>query len=395
MSGLQADNAAASPISQLSDSELRAAKARAAREVRRAAGLFVLMEPFAKIEAKAIRWLWPNRIPAGKLTILAGDPGVGKSLLTLDLAARVSRGYVMPDGEQPEAGDVILLSAEDDAADTIRPRLEIAGAALDRIRFLRSVCRHGNDGGAKSQEFKLADVEALADAVDTIEEEGRTVRLVVIDPISAFLGDIDGNSNGDVRGVLRPVADLAARRGVAIVGVSHLRKGLSPVAIYRVTGSLAFTAAARAVYAIVRDPAEKARRLLLPVKCNLSPDSSGLAYRVESVEGVPYLHWEEGRVEQAADALLGEPGGEHHSELEEAADFLRDVLADGPIPAVELQRLAREAGISMRTINRAKRIAGASSRRQGKIWVWALQDCQECQDVHSGNLGNLGAPDGT
>jgi hypothetical protein len=382
--------AVARPIAELTTAELAIERARQARALRKAAGFTVLLEAFSKIESKPLRWLWPNRIPLGKLTIIAGDPGLGKSLLSLDLAARVSRGYSLPDGERAGAGDVILVSAEDDPGDTIRARLEAAGADLERIHFLQGSFKHNDNGKSAFREFNLGDVEALADALDAIEEQGRTVRLIVIDPLSAFLGGVDDISNGEVRGVLRPLSELAARRGCAVIGISHLRKGMSPVAIYRVTGSLAFVGAARAVYAVIRDPEDRERRLFIPVKCNLSPDFSGLAYKIESADGVPFLHWEEGAVDQGADSLLAESGGEHRSELEEAVDWLRDVLSEGPLPAVDLQRQAREAGIAMRTVIRAKRSAGAVSRREGKSWSWTLQDCQECQDSHSGNVGHLG-----
>jgi putative DNA primase/helicase len=346
----------------------------------------------SSIKCQPLRWLWPYRVPLGKLTILAGDPGLGKSLLLLDLAARVSCGHPLPDGDSAELGDVIVVSAEDDPADTIRPRLEAAGADLERVHILRESYQHFEGGKHRFKEFSLDDLEILADALDSIAQRGRAVRLMVIDPISAYLGGLDGNDNGDIRGMLRPLAELAAHRGVAIIGLSHLRKGSSPVAIYRVIGSLAFAAAARAVHAVVRDPADKARRLFLPVKCNLGPDKSGLAYRIEGgPDGVPRMRWEEGRVELEADALLGDRGGEHHSELEEAADFLRDILADGPIPAVEIPRRVAETGISMSTVNRAKQRAGVVSRREGTAWVWALQDCQGCQDSHTGNVGNLDA----
>jgi putative DNA primase/helicase len=366
-------SAASRPISQLSDSELRAAKARAARELRRAAGLTALMEPISEIKTRPLRWLWPGRIPLGKLTIIAVDPGLGKSLLTLDLAARVSKGSRLPDDERAEQGDSIIISAEDDAGDTIRPRLEVAGADLTRIHILHGVHRHGGNGDAKIRDFCLVDVEALDDALDSI----------------------DDISNSEVRGALRPLAELAARRGVSILGVSHLRKGQSPVAIYRITGFLAFTAAARAVYAVVRDPEDRARRLFLPVKCNLGPDMSGLAYRIEGgPDGVPFLHWDQSPVEQQAETLLGEPQGEPRSELEEAADWLRDVLAEGPRLAVDLQRQAREAGISWITIRRAKRQAGAVSRRQGTVWVWTLQDAQGAQDSHGEQQEHLEHLDG-
>lgn len=124
------NNAFTRPIAELTNTELAILKAREARQQRKAAGFAVLIESIEAIKPKPLSWLWPNRIPLGKLTILAGDPGLGKSLLTLDLAARISKGYKFPDGEEAEIGDIILISAEDDPADTIRPRLEAAGADL-------------------------------------------------------------------------------------------------------------------------------------------------------------------------------------------------------------------------------------------------------------------------
>jgi hypothetical protein len=377
------------PIAQLSDAALVVEKARASRAQRKAAGFTVLLEAFSKIESKPLRWLWPNRIPLGKLTIIAGDPGLGKSLLSLDLAARVSKSYMLPDGERAEDGDVILASAEDDPSDTIKARLAAAGADLDRIHFLLGSFQHAGNGKATFREFSLSDVEALADALDSIAEQGGTVRLVVIDPLSAFLGGVDDISNGEVRGVLRPLAELAARRGVAVIGISHLRKGMSPVAVYRITGSLAFTAAARSVYAVIRDPTDPARRLFLPVKCNLSPDSNGLAYKVEVADRVPFIHWQEGHVEQNAVSLLVESGGEHRSELEEAREWLRDILSGGPVGAVVLQQQAREAGIAWRTIKRAKAGMNIRSQKTGAGWVW-VQEGQEGQGDHIGTVGPLG-----
>jgi hypothetical protein len=382
-------------ISGMSDDQLRASKARAAREQRRAAGMMALVEPFSGIVRKPLRWLWPWRVPLGKLTLLAGDPGLGKSLLLLDLAARVSRGYSLPDGDCAEIGDVVIVSAEDDASDTIRPRLEAAGADLGRVHLLRGCYKHSDNGNSRFQDFCLSDLEILADALDSIAEQGRHVLLVVIDPISAYLTGTDGNDNTGVRSVLRPLADMAAKRAVAIIGLSHLNKAVSLGALYRVIGSMAFTAAARAVYVVVSDQEDRARKLFIPLKCNLSPDMDGLAYRIETDEsGTPCLRWEEGAVGAKADKLLGEPEKEQRTEQEEAVLWLRDVLAEGPMPAVDLQRQAREAGISWITIRRAKRQAGAASRRQGTVWVWTLQDAQGDQDSHSEQHEHLEHLDG-
>lgn len=387
-------SSSSTPIAQLSDSQLAVIKARECREQRKAAGFMSLLDPVSAIERKPLRWLWPWRVPLGKLTILAGDPGLGKSLLLLDLAARVSKGHLLPDGGSAESGDVIVVSAEDDPADTIRPRLEAAGADLARVHILRGCYQHTENGKLRIRDFSLADLEILTDALDAIAEQGRTVRLVVIDPISAYLGDLDGNDNGGIRGLLRPLAELAARRAVAIIGLSHLNKAAGMAAMHRVTGSLAFVAAARAVYLLVADQEQKARKLFLPLKCNLGPDVGGLAFRIESDgDGVPCLRWEAGAVDQQADALLAEPQGERQSEQQDAEAWLREVLSEGPVPAVELRRQAGESGVAWRTLARAKRAAGAVSLREGTTWVWKLQECQECQDSTPGTHGILGILD--
>ncbi len=373
----------AAGIAELSNAEVAAVKAKAAREQRRAAGFMALLEPVSKIERKPLRWLWPWRVPLGKLTILAGDPALGKSLLLLDLAARVSCGHPLPDGDQAEVGDVIIVSAEDDPADTIRPRLEAAGADLERVHILRGCYQHSENGRPRLRDFSLADLDTLADALDSIAEQGRSVSLVVIDPVTAYLGNLDGNDNGGIRGVLRPLAELAARRAVAIIGLSHLNKAAGMAALHRVTGSLAFVAAARAVHLVVADREDKTRKLFLPLKCNLAPDPGGLAFHIETdADGVPCLRWESGAVEQEADALLAESQGERRSEQEEALGWLREILAEGPLLAVDLQRQARDAGIAWITVRRAKKAAGVVSRRQGTVWTWALQDAQGAQDSH-------------
>jgi len=195
----------------------------------------------ADVSPEQVEWLWPGRIAVGKLTVLAGNPGLGKSLATLDIAARVSVGKCWPDNrwEQQPIGGVVLLSAEDDLGDTIRPRLDAHGADVTRIVALKSI--KGADGaGDYNRLFDLSrDLEHLRAAIGTVEN----CRLIVVDPISAYLGKTDSHKNSDVRGVLSPLADLAAETRVAILAVSHLRKG-EGAAIYRTMGSLAFVAAA-------------------------------------------------------------------------------------------------------------------------------------------------------
>jgi putative DNA primase/helicase len=207
---------------------------------------------FQDVVATPLSWLWPRRIARGKVTLVAGDPGLGKSQLTASLAACVSVGGCLPGSDYAAPlGSVLFLNAEDDAADTIRPRLEAAGADVARIHALDAVRTLGDDGRVMQRGFDLArDIGALQGAARGIGD----VALIVIDPISAYLGGTDSHRNADVRGLLAPLSALAADVGAAVLIVSHLNKTVGNDAMMRITGSLAFVAAARAAYIVARDP---------------------------------------------------------------------------------------------------------------------------------------------
>ncbi len=233
----------------------------------------------ADVEPQAVEWLWPGRVAIGKLTLLAGDPGLGKSFVTLDMASRVSRGAAWPDdssASQP-AGGVVLISAEDDLADTIRPRLDVHHADVSKIVALEAVTFSDALGNVRREVDLTTDLGHIECAIDAAGD----CRLVVIDPVSAFLGGTDSHKNAEVRSVLARLSDLAEQKRVAVVAVTHLRKG-EGAAIYRAMGSLAFVAAARAAWAVVKDQDDPQKRLLLPMKNNLAPDVDGLAYRIEA-----------------------------------------------------------------------------------------------------------------
>ena len=330
------------------------------------------------VEPEPVRWLWPGCIALGKLTMIVGDPGLGKSFLTLDMAARVSTGTPWPDaiGESNPAGGVVLLSVEDAIADTIRPRLDAAGADVSRIIALRAVQR--GDGSARM--FNLAtDLAALDDAIVACHG----CRLVVVDPISAYLGMTDSHRNADMRSLLAPLADLSARHGVAIVAVSHLNKSGGGKAIYRIMGSLAFIAAARACWAVVRDPDDPTRRLLLPVKNNLATDSGGLAYTVRDAGcGIPSIAWDSQPVSITADEALGRELETNNDEtrrtaVDDAADWLRNVLSDGPLPAIEIKRQALANSISATgSLRRAHDRLKVDAIKRGPFdkptWYWRM-----------------------
>lgn len=328
---------------------------------------------FSDIAAKPLRWLWPGRIPLGKLTLLIGDPGLGKSVLTVDVASRVTRGTSFPDGATCESGGIIFLSAEDDVADTIRPRLDAAGADVSRVHILESVRVTLTNGSLAEKPFNLeTDIAALEGAL----REHPDVRLIVIDPISAYLGGVDSHSNAEVRGILAPLAALAARFGVAVLCVTHLRKSAG-AAIYRAISSIAFAAAARAVWAVVADPDDGDRRLLLAVKQNLSANAGGLAFRIETQDNMPRLAWDPGEVALAANEVLGNGETQQdQSERREAKEWLKDFLADGPVAVKKIQAEAKAAGHSWITVRRAKQglpVVVSKNGYQGRS-EWRLKD---------------------
>lgn len=327
----------------------------------------------AEIPAETLAWLWPGRIPLGKLTILSGDPGLGKSLVTLAITTAVSRGAPWPCGEGiAQVADAVLVSAEDDPADTIRPRLEAAGADLSRIHVLDAVEYTDENGVLHRRPWNFTDIEALDARLVELSEESR---LLIVDPLSAYLAGIDSHKNSDVRALLAPLAEMAARRRVAVLCVSHLNKSSGP-AMYRTSGSLAFVAAARAVYAVAKDQDDPSRRLVLPVKCNLAKDSTGLAYRIGSPSGVPVVEWEPEPVTiSAEEALTIQADGDERGEMQGAAEWLRELLAEGPMTRQAVQDECREAGFSWRTVQRAMHSAGVESHRGGfgEPAAWALR----------------------
>lgn len=332
------------------------------------------------VQRQAVRWLWPGRVPLGKVSLLAGDPGLGKSMLTLDMGARLSTGRPWPDAPDTttEPGGVIILSAEDDVADTIRPRLEAAGADLSRVHVLNGVEFQAKGGQPKTvRVFRLdRDLPVLDKAI----AQTPGCRLVIIDPITAYLGHTDSHVNAEVRAVLAPLKEAAERHDVAIVGVAHLNKSSTTPAQYRVSGSLAFTAAARAVWLIVKDPDNPTRRLMLPGKNNLAPDGTGLGYTIiesPDLSGGPVLAWEPAPVMLSVDdALAPDADSDGRGALREAAAWLREALADGPVSVKDLQGWAKDAGLGWSTLKRAKGVLRAVSRKRGPMvggaWEWAL-----------------------
>lgn len=337
----------------------------------------------ADVEPEEVEWLWPGRIPLGKVTMIAGDPGLGKSLATLDMAARVSAGSPWPDSlsAPTQPGGVLVMSTEDDNADTVVPRLMAAGADLTRIKACNSVHAQKPSTAGECM-FNLEDhLPQLEQAIQQVPD----LRLIIIDPISAFMGKTDSHNNTEVRGLLAPLAALAAKYHVAVVGVTHLNKNAGGSPIYRTIGSIAQVAAARAAYGVAKCKHDRSRRLFLPMKNNLAPDEHGLAYRIvdSDIPGVARVQWEPAPVDISAEEAFGpemkRPGPEP-TDREDAERWLREALADGPRPMKEIWDAAINGeGINERTLRRAKEKMGVESYQPKTPgpWFWRLQQHEE------------------
>jgi hypothetical protein len=398
--------------------------------------------------ARPVEWLWQDRIPLGKVTLLAGDPGLGKSLLALDLAARLSRaipfptpqppalpGVEQPNVDQPNnnpseptanrphdsapdtnsnprqsrglkdepaVGSTLILSSSDDYHDTIRPRLDAAGADPSRVFYLPTI-----------RDLRQ-DLAQLREAVESIPD----CRLIIVDPINAYVGPSDAHFHTVVRRVLEPLAQLAAEKSLAILAITHLNKS-DGAAIQRAAGSMGFVAAARTIWTLVRDPDDSTRTLLLPLKNNLAQSACGLAFQITSgtgTTGCPQPVCEAPEASQkrestsppppaACDSLLPAPCPlllppaprllwhptpvtltpreafhpkpttlRRPTDREQAVAFLREALAGGPRPANELIEAGEGQGLHRRTIQRAFHDLEGHTAKRGWTagWWWSI-----------------------
>jgi hypothetical protein len=329
------------------------------------------------VEREPVRWLWDKRIPLGKVTFVTGDPDHGKSVITLDLAARWSTGTPMPGETRGQPPSVVLLAcAEDDIADTIRPRLEATGADLDRIVFMP--LRRTDQGIA----IPLTLPEDLPKLRAAVLGSGAT--LVIIDTISAHLSEsIATNNDASVRRATTPLADLAQQAACAIVGIRHFNKASDMRAIYRGGGSIAFSGAARSELAVAEHPDQPGVMVLARLKNNLVAKGKviGMRYRLVSDDlyDVPVVQWDGPESIDVEVLLKGKDARKDAPERDEAEHFLLTVLADGPQPAEALRmEAADQLGIAKRTLDRAKAKLGVISTRgrdkAGKTtgWTWEL-----------------------
>jgi putative DNA primase/helicase len=339
----------------------------------------------ANVVPQPVRWLWDGWLARGKLHILAGAPGTGKTTLALELGAILTNGSKWPDGSPAPQGNVLIWSGEDDITDTLAPRLVAMNADRSRVHFVGDI--HGGEG---VRSFDPAtDTALMREAAERVGN----IRLIVVDPIvNAVAGD--SHKNGEVRRALAPMVELAADLGAALIGITHFTKGTSGRdPLERVTGSLAFGALARIVMATAKREGEDGRttRALARAKSNIGLDHGGFEYDIETIEAMPGLFasrviW--GNViDGAARDILGNPdenSGEEGEALREAKDWLHTYLAHhGTKNAKEITAEAKGFGIADRTLRRARKSLNIKPSKIGMTggWYWSLP-AEESEDGH-------------
>lgn len=343
----------------------------------------VVIVPASDVTMQKLEWLWPGRIPKGKITVFAGDPGNGKSLTSVDLVARLTTGrhfYDAPNENPPM--DALMLFCEDGAADTVKPRLVAARADVKRVGFLTGTRETPENSEPRERAFRLdTDIKMLEAAL----EKNPEAKLVVIDPITSYLGAKKMQVDQEVRDALQPLAKLGDQTGVSFLLVAHNNKRGDVNALHRLMGAVAFSGVARAVWEFVPDEDEeygKGGYAMLGVKMNIARKHDGLIFAVAEkpvemrngsgkLESVPtaFVEWK-GRTKQTADGAIG-MAAKRGPRKDEAETFLKSFLT-GPKQAREVFAAGAKVGIAEATLKRAKKNLGVESEQVNSHWVWEL-----------------------
>ena len=307
----------------------------------------------ADVKTTEVEWLWYPYIPYGKITIIQGDPGEGKTTLVLNLAAILSRGDKLPEtNKDSDSINIIYQTAEDGLSDTIKPRLIAANADDERITVIDE----------SKLELSLTD-ERLEQAI--IETKAK---LVILDPLQAYIGaNVDMHRANEIRPVMKHLAEVAQRQQCAVVLIGHLNKAIGMKSSYRGLGSIDIPASARSVLLVGRIKDNPTVRVMAQVKSSLAPEGEPIAFELNKETGFRFI----GKYDISIDDLLN--GVATTSKLEQGEKLLRDMLSDGSaIKQKQLQQQAKIRNISERTLNEAKKNVGVKSFRSNNEWYWKL-----------------------
>jgi len=308
------------------------------------------LQPLSTIVVKPVDWLFYPYIPYGKVTVIQGDTCSGKTALALDIAMRVSRGLPMPESDRPTSkGHVIYQNVEDGYADTIKQRLDNAGADCDCISFI-------ND---PDQALRLDSPELLYHVKES------SAKLLIIDPIQGFCANRDMNRANDIRPLMRSLSNMADETGCAVVLIGHMNKAARMKMLYRGLGSIDFVSAARSVLLVTRQSTESSLRVMAQLKNNLTQQGESLAFEITD-EGC--IDWQ-GEIDTTVDNLLC---GDKQSKGKMACDIITELLKIGPVHSQAIFDACSEMGIGKRTVNAAKQHLGIKTKRICDQWVWEL-----------------------
>ena len=314
-------------------------------------------EYYSTVTSKRVEWLWYPYIPYGKITIIQGDPGEGKSTFMLNVAALLTRGKNMPDGYLcREAQSVIYQCAEDDIADTIKPRLVAAGADCDKVAY---IVDEANELNFEDERIERAIAETGA-------------KLCVIDPLQSFLvQDTDMQSAAKMRSALSKLSKVAMKYGCAIVLIGHLTKSQMGKKIYRGLGSIDIAALARSVLMIARDKDDPAIRYMFPVKSSLAAEGCPIGFSF-SEQGFEWIGKCEANISDQEELPLTVG-----NKLQAAEELLQEMLKDAPVPSNIVYEKSEEIGIGKRTLETAKKKMKIASVRKDDTWYWKLPPKEE------------------
>lgn len=368
-------------------------------DTRTAAGL--IFRTADTIDTRPIDWFWEQRIPSGSIGLIMGMPNQGKSVLTMDIAARVTKGMPWPVGEKTDmpCGSVAVLAVEDSPEQVIVPRLRAAGADLSKILIVDGVSRIDGDPDDQAKAIAVRDSFDIARDIDKLKKVGEQVgdlKLVIIDPMDSFIGGkVDIFRGNEARQALWPLKDWAEQSGVTVLICHHLNKSPSGNVLDRVSGARSFGALPRSVWMIAADESytEGNRSILAPAKWNMSrrrPPAT--SYDIKPSLGdpdTPCVAWLADEIDMSAGELMARQASADNgdpSAVDEASAFLLEVLSDGPRPTAEVRKLAREASVSWSTVKRAKTALGVKSeqvREDHKVSGWVMTLGDHLGDQHS------------
>ena len=317
-----------------------------------------MLRSYSEISPVRVDWLWYPYMAYGKITLLQGNPGDGKSHVGIQLAAALSSKGFLPDGTKlPTEEHVIYQCAEDGLADTIKPRLNEAGANCGNVAFL-------------DDELLTLDDEKIREAMADFH-----ARLLVIDPLQAYLGNSDISSSSCIRRIMNRLCRWAGFYNCAVLIIGHLNKKEGANDLYRGLGSIDVTASARSVLQLELDPDDPEVRVIKHVKSSLARKGENVLFRILQGHGIEWLgSRKEQKPEESKEKL---PPVRKETKQTAAAQFLRDILASGPALSSDIEEMSKEMDFGFKTVQLVKNNLGIKSFRRNGKWYWALPENEE------------------